>query len=83
MMVAIASASIVPAVEQWGVLVTNLGATVVTIIGALYVLIFVLFPPFAPRFRKNRHPTCGTSTKHPEWNTVLMPIQLIATGPCG
>ena len=37
MMLAMASASIVPAIERWGVLATNLGATVIVILGALYV----------------------------------------------
>ena len=40
-MVAMSSASGVPAIKRWGVLVTNLGATVVTVLGALYVLILV------------------------------------------
>ena len=43
MMVAAASASVIPAVERWGVLVTNLGAAVVLAIGALYVLILISF----------------------------------------
>ena len=81
-MVAMASASVVPAVEQWGVLVTNLGATVVTILGALYVLILMSFSP-TPRLRNNRHPTRGSSTKHPDCNTVLMTLKSIVTGPCG
>jgi len=34
-MLAIASTSIVPAIERWGVLVTSSGVTVVLILGAL------------------------------------------------
>ena len=36
-MLAMGSASVVPAIERWGVLVTNLGAAVVLSLGALYV----------------------------------------------
>ena len=43
-MVAVISACVVPAIERWGVLVTNLGATVVTVLGALYVLILISLP---------------------------------------
>ena len=43
MMVAMASASVIPSVERWGVLVTNLGATIVTATGALYVSILTSF----------------------------------------
>jgi hypothetical protein len=45
--VAVTTASVVPAIERWGVLVTNLGATVATIFGALYVSILSNpCPPF-------------------------------------
>ena len=40
MMLAIASTAVVPSIEQWVVLVTSLGTTVILILGALYVLIF-------------------------------------------
>ena len=36
-MLAAASTSVIPAIERWGVLVTNLGAAVVLGLGALYV----------------------------------------------
>lgn len=42
-MLAVASSCVVPAIERWGVLVTNSGATVILIFGALYV-----FSPFTP-----------------------------------
>ena len=84
MLVAVASACVVPAIERWGVLVTNLGATVVTVLGALYVLILISLPQleffYTLWVRCNHRPTCGASIKHPERNTVLKPI---ATGPCG
>ena len=37
MLVAVALTAIIPAIERWGVLVTDLGAAVVIILGALYV----------------------------------------------
>ena len=37
MVLAVASAFVIPAIERWGVLVTNLGVTVVLMLGALYV----------------------------------------------
>jgi len=40
-MLAVAMSFVVPAIERWGVLVTNLGATVIMILGAMYV--FSLF----------------------------------------
>ena len=46
MIVALASAPVVPAIERWGILVTNLGATAVTLLGALYVLVLLSLPPF-------------------------------------
>ena len=47
MMLAMASASVIPAVERWGVLMTNLGAAVVLGLGALYVFDphLLLLPP--------------------------------------
>ena len=43
-MMAVTTACVVPAIERWGVLVTNLGATAVTVLGALYVSILVSLP---------------------------------------
>ena len=50
MMVAMASLAIVPSVEQWGILVTNLGATVVTVLGALYVPSLISLSKSCPPF---------------------------------
>ena len=41
MTVTMSLASGVPAIKRWGVLVTNLGPTVATVLGALFVLILV------------------------------------------
>ena len=90
MMVAMSSASVVPAIERWGVLVTNLGATVVTVLGALYVLILfslsnrcspleIFFPPWL----RCSHTHRGALMKHPEYNTVLMTPNLATTEPYG
>ena len=35
LIMAMASTTVIPAIEQWGVLVTHVGATVVTSLGAL------------------------------------------------
>ena len=91
-MVAFSSASVVPAIEQWGMLVTNLSATVATVLRALCVLI--LFspsnrcPPFeflpTPRgfnVAPIQYLHCGASMKHPEYNAVLMTSKSIATEP--
>ena len=39
---AMASTAIVPSVERWGVLVTDSGATVLALLGALYVSLLTL-----------------------------------------
>ena len=51
-MLAMASASVVPAIERWGVLVTNLAATGILILGALCVFDphLLLFPPRRPEY---------------------------------
>lgn len=38
-MLAVASSLVVPAIERWGALVTNFGATVIIIVGAMYVFV--------------------------------------------
>ena len=63
---ATASAGIIPSIERWGVLVTNLGAAVVTSLGALYVFLsFFSLPnppnpsPLTPRLQPaTRLPSC-------------------------
>ena len=50
-MLAMTSASVVPAVERWGILATSLGATVVLILGALCVFDpHLLFSPRRPEY---------------------------------
>ena len=91
-MVALSSASIVPAIERWGVLVTNLGATVVTVLGALYVPI-LFYSPTAARHSSffftlwlqtfTFHACRGAAMKRLEYNAVLMISNLTATEPYG
>ena len=65
-MLAIASACIVPAVEQWGVLVTNSGAATVTLLGALYVLRLIIhLPRFLERLNVLYHLLQGTLDNNP------------------
>ena len=80
LMMAMASTAIVPAIERWGVLVTNSGATVISLLGALYV-----FSDFSPStIQATRSVFASTPTAY-FWGhlNVLMTHRSLTVAFCG